>query len=251
MDKPILVLKLGTGIVTDGKTGLLDNTQIQKLAEVVSKLSMDYAVVIVSSGAVGAGIESLSLRERPTEISLLQACAAVGQARLMQVYESFFKKENLQVAQLLLTRDNFGKSDQKERIYSTLKTLMNQDGVIPVINENDSVAIEELAFGDNDLLGAEVAVLLEAKQYILLTGVDGVLDHEGNVVAQPANVEDVLEYLEDEKGKLSVGGMDSKLKAVQYAIDHNIKATISNGRKLEQLVELVAGKGVGTYFNHN
>ena len=200
---------------------------------------------MVSSGAVGAGVSALGLTSYPKDVKTRQAAAAVGQARLMQEYESLFSQFELYVAQLLLAASDF--QGNKNHISDTIHHLLDHGQIIPIINENDSVAIEELRVGDNDMISAKVAKLVGAKHLILFTSVDGLLDGD-KIIEEVSDISEVLGLVKNETGKFSIGGMASKLEAVAYATSHGTHVTIANGRNPEQLSELVAGKGTGTKF---
>lgn len=244
----IIVIKIGTGVLTRGN-GTLDGASLVRLVTSVSALhAAGHSCVMVSSGAVGAGVSALGLESYPSDVESRQAAAAVGQARLMQRYQMLFEQFDLNVAQILLTGADL--ADHHERISATLQRLLSDTAIIPIINENDSVAIEELRVGDNDMLSAKVAKLLKARRLILLTTVDGLLPPDGGeIIESVTDVREVLEFARNESGKFSIGGMASKLKAVQYATDEGIEVTIANGRKPEQLLELATGGGRGTRFS--
>lgn len=242
-----IVIKVGTGVLTR-ENGTLDGASLVRLATSVSALqSAGHSCVMVSSGAVGAGVSALKLDAYPEDVETRQAAAAVGQARLMQRYHSLFEQFGLNVAQILLTGGDL--DDNQERILATLRRLVRDPAIIPIINENDSVAIEELRVGDNDMLSAKVAKLLDADQLILLTTVDGLMPPDGgDIISEVQDVTEVLDYARNESGKFSIGGMASKLTAVQWASDGGIPVIIANGRKPEQLSDLVNGSGRGTRF---
>jgi glutamate 5-kinase len=191
---------------------------------------------------------AFGLTERPRDTVTLQACAAVGQSRLMHFYETLFRQFGLDVAQLLVTNADFRTEPRRARFRDTLLRLLEFPRVVPIINENDSVATEELLFGDNDALSAGVAELAGAGLLVLLTSVDGIEDSEGKVVPRVNGVDDVAHLVRDESGALSVGGMRTKLEAVRKATAAGIETVIANGRKPEQLADLVRGGGVGTRF---
>ena len=243
----IIVIKIGTGVLTR-ENGTLDGASLVRLVTSVAALqAQGHQCIMVSSGAVGAGVSALGLKSYPDDVESRQAAAAVGQARLMQRYETLFQQFDLNVAQLLLTGSDL--EGNRERISATMRRLLDHGSIIPIVNENDSVAIEELRVGDNDMLSAKVAELLKAKQLILFTTVDGLMPPDGSdIIEEVANVRDVLEFARDESGKFSIGGMASKLQAVGYATERGVQVTIANGRNPEQLIELVAGKGLGTRF---
>lgn len=247
MNAPIII-KIGTGVLTQDD-GTLDGGSLVKLVTAVAGLQKDgHSCIMVSSGAVGAGVSALGLEAYPEDTDTKQAAAAVGQARLMQTYETLFQNFDLHVAQLLLTGSDL--QDNQKRVLATLNRLLEEKTIIPIINENDSVAVEELKVGDNDMLSARVSELVGASQLILLTGVDGLMPPEGNdIIEEVLDVNDVLDFARDDSGKFSVGGMASKLQAVAYATGNGTSVIIANGRNPDQLGELVSGKGRGTRFS--
>ena len=201
---------------------------------------------MVSSGAVGAGVSSLNLTAYPNDVETRQAAAAIGQARLMQRYQTTFEQFNLDVAQHLLTGADL--QENRDRISATMHRLLEEGDIIPIVNENDSVAIEELRVGDNDMLSARVAEFLEARQLILFTTVDGLLDKENQLIEKVESPSKVKGLVRAESGKFSIGGMASKLQAVEYATQAGVGVVVANGRLPEQLLELVEGKGRCTRF---
>lgn len=248
-----IVLKFGTGILTKLHAPEPDPVQLRKLVEAVALLRQaGHSVVVVSSGAVGSGLKPLNLAERPTDMTSLQALAAVGQTHLMHAYESLLRDHDLHVAQLLLTHEDLENYDRARRVKTTLERLLEFPQVVPVINENDSVAIEELRFGDNDKLSSRVARLWEADLLILLTSAPGLLrdmnkPEEGPIpVVEDVNV--VIHHAQEEKTKLGTGGMISKLRAVQDAVNGGVQCIIASGRHAEQLPAVVAGGGICTRF---
>jgi len=244
-----LIVKFGSGILSNPKGNDLDRRQFARLcAEVAALVRAGHECLIVSSGAVAAGMAALGLTERPKQLAARQACAAVGQSRLMGLYSTMFAKHRLHVAQLLLTHSDLDSRTRHANAGNTLEQLFARRNVVPVINENDSVAVEELNFGDNDRLSAEVAQLVHADRLFLLTSVDGVLDAEGRLVSQVRDINEVADFVRQEKGRLSVGGMTTKLQAVKIATDAGIRAQILNGRKPGLLRAALAGKKVGTVF---
>ncbi|HEY5754017.1 MAG TPA: glutamate 5-kinase [Chthoniobacterales bacterium] len=243
-----IVLKFGSGILAraDGKD--LDMSQCRALmAEIVALMEFGYEVAAVSSGAVAAGLSPLGFSERPTDMSSLQACAAVGQSRLMQVYESQLSKHGLHVGQLLLTYQDLDSRLLYLNTQNTLERLFECRNVVPILNENDPVAIEELRFGDNDRLSAEVAILAKADLLLMCTSVDGLIDPKtGQVVPLVRDIEKASDHVQDTKGKFSVGGMKSKLGAASVAARAGIPVVITNGRKPETIRKIVAGEKIGT-----
>ncbi len=166
----------------------------------------------------------------------------------MHLYAAMFAKHQLNVAQLLLTHGDLDSRTRQQNAKNTLRRLLECKNVVPVINENDSVAVEELRFGDNDRLSAEVAVLAEAELLIMLTSVDGVMNHAGKRIPLIANVADAVRFVRREKSRFSVGGMVSKLEAVKLALAAGIPTVIANGRRAGIISRIAAGKRVGTLF---
>ncbi|MBA3964031.1 MAG: glutamate 5-kinase [Chthoniobacterales bacterium] len=244
-----IVLKFGSGILTRTKSPGLDPRQFAKLtAEIAALVRAGHQCVTVTSGAVAAGMSALSLHERPTDLATAQASAAIGQSKLMRAYETAFARYKLNVAQLLLTHGDLDSQMRRTNAKNTLERLLAAGNVIPIINENDSVAVEELKFGDNDRLSADVAVLAGADLLILLTQVDGLLDSQGRIVRRVRDIERVKNLVNGEKGRFSVGGMIAKLDAVQTAVDAGIATAIINGRQPHRIAAVVAGEEAGTHF---
>ncbi len=247
--KKRIVLKFGSGILTRTKSPGLDPKQFARLsAEVAALVRAGHECVAVTSAAVAAGMSALSLGARPTDLATAQACAAIGQSKLMRAYETAFARYKLNVAQLLLTHGDLDSQMRRANAKNTLERLLAAGNVVPIINENDSVAVEELNFGDNDRLSADVAVLAGADLLIILTGVDGLLDSQGKIVRRVRDIESVKKLVNGERGRFSVGGMVSKLEAVKMAVDAGIATAIINGRQPHRIAAVVAGEEAGTYF---
>jgi glutamate 5-kinase len=255
--KPIrrVVFKFGTGVLTTCRDRVEpDSVQFARIAASLAEMKrLGYECVVVSSGAVAAGLRRMGLTERPRDMASLQACAAVGQCQLMHLYESLFRLHEITVAQLLVTHSDLETPSRAGKFQSTLFRLLENPAVIPIINENDSVAVEELRYGDNDALSARVAVLCGADLLVLLTGVDGLLDLSDparpRVISEVENLDDVVHFAGQEKGDLSVGGMVSKLQAVRRCVEAGIPAMIANGRNPEQFPQLAEGEGLRTRFH--
>jgi glutamate 5-kinase len=248
-----IVLKFGTGILTRLDTPEPDPVQLRKLVEAVALLKRaGHACIVVSSGAVASGLRPLGMSERPSDIASLQACAAVGQTHLMYQYETLLRDHGLHVAQLLVTHEDLEAEGRSSRFKATLERLLAFDNVVPVINENDSVAIEELRFGDNDKLSSSVARLWSADLLILLTSAPGLLrdmtQPEAGPIPVVTNVDEIIHHAQEDKTKLGTGGMISKLRAVQEAVQGGVECLIASGRHAEQIPELVLGRGIGTRF---
>ena len=243
--KDIIVIKFGSGILTRPDGIALDDVQFDGLVNAVSNVhSLGKQPVIVSSGAAAAGMMAFGIKERPDDLSELQACCAVGQTRLMPFYETLFRQYGLNVAQLLLTNEDFSTPNRILNVNNTFENLLQHDDVIPIVNENDSVATEELKFGDNDSLSASLSILINASLLIILTEVDGLMDSDGNVIADISDIDGVTQHVRSETGAYSVGGMSTKLEALAMASRSGIPGLIANGRKFEQLPELINGEGL-------
>ena len=248
-----VVIKIGTGVLARGDSGVLHHAMIARLTQAIADLNhAGHQCIVVSSGAVGAGVVYFGLNERPREIEMLQACAAAGQAMLMHLYESHFSVHKLKIAQLLLTHHDLEDEKRRGNVSNTLFKLLEFPSIIPIINENDSVATFELNVGDNDTLSSEVAKLAKAELLIMLTSVPGLRGPESKsedeIVERVEDVESVMAYARDDSGSLSVGGMGGKLRAVKTAVEAGIETIIASGFVPEQLGELVGGKGTGTRF---
>ncbi len=247
-----VVLKLGTGVLTDARKQP-DLSQMEQLvAQMAAQRKAGKEIVLVSSGAVGAGMGVLGYNRRPAELSELQACAAVGQSRLMAVYEKLFGAHGLAVAQILLTHDDLQHHERHLNARNTLVSLL-QHGVIPIINENDAVSFTELKFGDNDKLSALVAALLPADLLVILTTVDGVIENFGKSNAKVIpTIERIDEKLENMAGgtdsATAVGGMSSKVEAAKIAVRSGIPLVIAPGRNKHILARVLAGEADGTLF---
>ena len=245
-----IVVKVGTHAIAT-KTGRPDYPALRRLVSQLCALRKGGdEVVFVSSGAVAAGGESLGLKARPKDVNDVQMCAAVGQARFIAEYEKLFEAYGVKIGQVLLTHHDFDDRRRAQNVRKSLDHLVKA-GIVPVVNENDVVADEELkgqTFGDNDWLSFLIAKLVKADVLILLTTVDGLLDAKGARIPEVANVRKAMKLVRaGEKGLLSKGGMDSKLKAVKAAVANGIDTYIANGRK-PVLVSLLSGKSIGTFF---
>jgi glutamate 5-kinase len=227
----------------------LNTDQFRRLtAEVAELVRVGHECVLVSSGAVGAGLMLLHLKERPTDLPSIQACAAVGQTRLMRLYETLFVRHGLHVAQLLLSHQDIDSRLRYQNARNTLERLLRYRNVVPIINENDSVATEELKFGDNDKLSAEVAVLAQADLLVILTSVEGLLDEQRTLITEVPDIDQVFHLAGKETGVYSTGGMVTKLQAVRMAVQAGIPAVIANGHLPEAMRLAVNGECVGTRF---
>jgi glutamate 5-kinase len=246
------VVKLGTGVLTDERKQP-DLAQMQNIvAQVAALRQSGKEVAIVTSGAVGAGMGALGYNKRPSELAEMQACAAVGQSRIMATYGQLFEKFGLTVGQVLLTHDDLQHHDRHLNARNTLVRLM-QHGVVPIINENDAVSFTEIKFGDNDKLSALVACLMPADLLIILTTVEGVIQNFGKPNASVLSlIENIDQGLENEAmgttSATAVGGMSSKLQAAKISMRSGIPLVIASGRKKGVLNSILQGEETGTMF---
>ncbi len=249
-----VVVKIGTRVLTT-EDGFLDKNQIMKLSKQIIKLrSRGYSVVVVSSGSIGAGIRALGRQKRPNTLPELQAAAAIGQGKLMEMYNECFMKHGYHAAQLLLTRQDFEDRQRFLNTCNTLHSLLNFK-TIPIINENDTISVEEITFGDNDILSALVTKLFRADLLILLSSIDG-LYTSTPTSGKNCNVLSIVDSISEDIRKLAfklktkegVGGMESKLEAANIAIGAGEAVVIANGRQANILSKIVNYDNVGTLF---
>ena len=253
MEKKRIVVKVGTSTLTH-KTGKTNIARISNLVNVLADLhNMGHEIILVSSGAIAIGTSRLGLKRKPDTIMGKQAAAAVGQGELMFLYDKFFGEYDVVVSQLLFTYDALENSDNKEHLTNTFNQLLEY-GSIPVVNENDSVSIEELLNGDNDCLSATVAELIGADMLILLTDTDGLYD--GNPSENPeARLIDIVEEITEEieafaggAGKRGTGGFMTKVKAAKIATSAGIPVVVMNGADPKKINDVLNGENVGPKF---
>ena len=242
-----IVIKFGTGILTKSTGNALNPSQLRRLtSEVADEVHAGHQCLLVSSGAVGAGLMLMGLSERPKDLPSIQACAAIGQSRLMRLYETLFQRHGLHVAQLLLSHQDIDSRTRYQNARNTVERLLRFRNVVPIINENDSVAVEELRFGDNDSLSAEVAILAQADLLLILTSVEGLLDDKKRLISKVTDIEAVTHLASKEIGTYSTGGMVTKLQAARMAFQAGIPSVIASGFKPGVISAAVAGKPIGT-----
>jgi glutamate 5-kinase len=252
-----IVVKIGTSSLTQPETGLLALSTIASLVETLSQLRQQGdRVVLVSSGAVGVGCARLGLSDRPQTIALKQAVAAVGQGRLIRVYDDLFSSLQQPIAQVLLTRSDLVQRSSYLNVERTFQALLNL-GVIPIVNENDTVAVDELKFGDNDRLSALVASLVQADWLFILTDVDRLYsaDPRYHPDAQPiVRVEHMQQLRElqvqmgDRGSRWGTGGMVTKIAAAQIATGAGVRTVITQGRSPQNIAQILQGAAIGTQF---
>lgn len=254
-DKKKIVIKIGSSSLLHEETGGVDFRKLEKLVRIICDLkNQGKDVVLVSSGAIGVGFQALGLNVKPKTLSMKQACAAIGQGQLMMIYQKLFMEYNHLAAQVLLTFDAITDDERRRNAENTLNELLQQD-VIPVVNENDTVATEEIEFGDNDTLSAIVAHLIKADLLILLTDIDGFYTddpHKNPDAVKLSIVETITDELKDmAKGAVTnygTGGMSTKIAAAQIATDSGADMAILDASNLNLINCLMDGDDVGTLF---
>ena len=259
-DKKRIVIKIGSSSLTHSETGRLNLRKLEVLARELSDLrNQGKDVILVSSGAIATGVAALGMHEKPTELKGQQACVAVGQARLMMIYQKLFSEYNQLSAQILMTKNTMVNNVNRKNAQNTFNELLSL-GVIPIVNENDSISTYELQnlekFGDNDTLSAMVAALVRADLLILLSDIDGLFTDDPNTNPD-AKFIDVVENLDDNllnmgKGtsgsKVGTGGMATKLTAAQIASAAGVDMVIANGADFHIIHKITEGRKYGTLF---
>ena len=249
-----VVIKIGTSTLTH-KSGRENIRRIEALCKAVSDIkNAGEEIILVSSGAIGMGVGKLNLKERPKDIAGKQACAAVGQCELMYIYDKEFSSYNHTVAQILLTAPDLKNEDRHEKFKDTMSKLLEL-GALPVINENDTVATEEIVFGDNDTLAALVAESVSADLLVLLSDIDGLYTADPHKNPDAKLLSEVHELTDEimslgggSASALGTGGMETKLRAAKIVTDAGCDMIIANGSCPELLYDIMDGKSVGTRF---
>ncbi|GAA3883042.1 glutamate 5-kinase [Anoxybacillus suryakundensis] len=251
--KKRIVIKIGSSSLTE-KNGTLSEQKLREHVEALAYMKqLGHDIILISSGAVAAGFGLLGYRSRPKTIAGKQAAAAVGQGMLMQSYISAFRSFDIVTGQLLLTRADFYDRERFRNLFTTISTLLDR-GVLPIINENDSVSVDELTFGDNDLLSALVSGFLHADALIILTDINGLYDqHPSHPEAKKYHfLSEITDELMEQAGgsgsTVGTGGMKSKLLAAQKALSFGVSVFIGTGKGKEKLKHILEGKGDGTYI---
>ncbi len=250
-----IVVKVGTSTLTH-RTGCLNIRRVENLVKTLADLqNAGHEIVLVSSGAIALGMGKLGLTKRPKDTPGKQACAAVGQCELMYMYDKFFAEYSLVVAQMLLTKYIL-LEDRREHVVNSLERLLSQ-GVIPIVNENDTVAIDELELevGENDSLAAMVANIANADLLVIMSDIDGLYDKDPHVHEDARLIPEVGEITEEIRrlaggagSSLGTGGMATKIRAVELAYEADIDVVLMNGKNPRRLYDLFEDKPVGTFF---
>jgi len=254
-DKKRIVIKIGSSSLTHEMTGELNLLKMEKLVRIICDLKGEgKEVVLVSSGAIAAGRKALGLCQKPETISAKQACAAIGQARLMMVYQKLFSEYNHVAAQVLLTKDTMTNDASRYNAQNTFDELLKLNA-IPVVNENDTVSTHEIQFGDNDRLSALVAALIGADLLILLSDIDGLYSDdphhnpEARFIGLVSEITpQLLEMGKGSAGDMGTGGMSTKLAAARIATDSGSDMVIANAENVEVIYEIMNGRNKGTLF---
>ncbi len=251
-----VVVKVGTSLLTP-HLGEFDRSVAESVVGALAdarKLGVE--VTLVSSGAIGAGMSVLGMTERPGTLPLKQAAAAIGQIPLMRMYRELFDRHGLRVAQVLVTREGLDDRVKYLNLRNTFRALHQLGSVVPIVNENDTVAVEEIRFGDNDTLAARIAAKLDAELLVILTDTDGLYDMRAGAVSEQARLVEVVEKISPEIERMagntdareSVGGMIAKIDAAHIATRSGVATVIANGRDPTALRRALRGERVGTYF---
>ncbi|MGO2384801.1 MAG: glutamate 5-kinase [Pseudolactococcus laudensis] len=253
-----IVVKIGTSslILANGQINLKN---MDDLAFTLSSLRHEgYDIILVTSGAIGVGLNVLGLDKRPSEIAQQQALASIGQVELMSLYNHIFARYQQKVSQLLLTNDVIEYPESRQNASMSLQAILSL-GIIPIINENDAVSVDEMdhktKFGDNDRLGAIVTNLADADLLIMLSDIDGLYDKNPNIF-DDAKLIDTVSEITDELMKVAggagsrfgTGGMTSKLEAAKLIFDNDKQMVLTNGARIREIRDIIAGKKKGTYF---
>ena len=248
-----IVIKIGTNTLTD-KNGLLDLKVMKSLVSQIAKIKNSKDIIIITSGAIGAGMQELGLKEKPNDVVMKQVCAAIGQNILMTTYHSLFSKYKIKIAQILITYGDLANKETYKNLSNSLKKLFELD-VIPIINENDPISINEIgpSFGDNDNLSALIAIKIKADLLVMLTNVDGLFDKNPEsknavLIKEVQSIDENLGSIGGGSSQLGVGGMKTKVQAAKTATKAGTVVVIANGRINNVLIDLMNNKDVGTIF---
>lgn len=255
-----IVVKVGTSTLTN-EIGQNDLRSFDRIACVLSDIqNKGYEVILVSSGAIAIGANKLGMKKRPTSMRLKQAAAAVGQCSIMFLYDKFFSDYDKSIGQILLNAEDIEQEEKKENLINTFEALLEM-GIIPVVNENDSVSYTEIKsqerlFGDNDMLSAVVAVLCRASKLVIFSDIDGFYDRDprlypaAKLIERISGIDENVRTLAGGAGsRRGTGGMKTKLQAAELATSQGIDTIITNGKNPAALYDIISGYSVGTLFD--
>ncbi|MGN1182646.1 MAG: glutamate 5-kinase [Faecalibacillus sp.] len=250
-----IVVKIGSTSLCD-YTGKLNKEKILKLIEQIAYVKRKgIKVTLVSSGAISAGMGVLHIDKKPRDMSAKQALAAIGQAHLMQIYEELFSLFELRCAQILLNHDDFDDRKRLMNLSNAMQAILDYD-VIPIINENDTLAVDEIKVGDNDTLSSLILPIVDAQLLVLVSDIDGLYDDnphdhpDAKLISDVNGVsDDIMNFAKDSNSQFGTGGMITKLKAAKVVNDYGGDMAIINGQVDHSLIDLLEGKEIGTYFN--
>jgi glutamate 5-kinase len=253
--KKKLIIKIGTSTLTAG-TNRISFAVIESLARQIVELKAEYDIVIVSSGAIATARQFVEISGFARQVESKQALAAIGQTKLMELYDSIFSTFGLNIAQILLTYRDFENPVANENTRNTIKRLWQVD-YIPIVNENDTVSIEEIVLGDNDKLSALVATITGADKLILVSDIDGIFDRnphlhaDARLIAEVSDLDSIREYIEEKESRLGTGGMSSKIHAADICMQHGVEMWIVNGQRANYIIEAMHGRSPFTRFRKN
>ncbi len=257
-DKKRVVIKVGTSSLTHSETGQLDFIKMEKLVRELADLNnRGKEVILVSSGAIAVGRKAIGMKERPSSLAVKQACASIGQARLMMIYQKLFMEYNQTASQILMTKNTLVNEVNRGNARNTFETLLEM-GAIPIVNENDTVSTYEIQFGDNDTLSAVVSALVQADLLILLSDIDGLFTDDPNRNPEARFIE-YVDHVDERFEKMAkgsssdvgTGGMSTKLGAARLATSAGADMIIANGADMDIIHRIMDGERIGTMFRAN
>ncbi|MDD3349165.1 MAG: glutamate 5-kinase, partial [Bacilli bacterium] len=252
-----IIIKIGSSSLVNGDKSINENKIAELIGKIASLMKLEKEVVLVTSGAIAIGMNKLGLSSKPKSIPLKQACASLGQVSLMETYERYANIAGFLCAQILVNHDDFENRNRMLNLGNTLETLF-QKHILPIINENDALAVEEIKVGDNDTLAALLVPMVKADLLILISDVDGLYDKnpqdykDAKLIDFVENIDDDIEKMIDEKNSLvGTGGMTTKIKAARIATSSGCHMAIINSSKLDNIIGIINGENVGTWFAGN
>lgn len=257
-DKKRVVIKVGTSSLTHSETGQLDFIKMEKLVRELADLNnRGKEVILVSSGAIAVGRKAIGMKERPSSLAVKPACASIGQARLMMIYQKLFMEYNQTASQILMTKNTLVNEVNRGNARNTFETLLEM-GAIPIVNENDTVSTYEIQFGDNDTLSAVVSALVQADLLILLSDIDGLFTDDPNRNPEARFIE-YVDHVDERFEKMAkgsssdvgTGGMSTKLGAARLATSAGADMIIANGADMDIIHRIMDGERIGTMFRAN